>query len=353
MKIQVSRRGIKTGAPPGTLMHIGRDRTNGIIITRCIYDEDVFSEEKNITPDKLFTSKDEGNIEWVNFDGIHDVKLIEDIGRHYSIDMLVLEDIVNATQRPKIEDYNDYIHIVLKMLTYNNLTSEIESEQVSFVFNSRRVLTFQEKNTDDFDTIRDRIRKKGKIRRMGADYLVYSLLDYIIDNYFLVLEKTGEKIELLEDEVFTSSSRETIKKIHELKREIIAIKKMIWPIRDILGIMIKPENEFINESLIMYLRDAYDHIIEIVETIEAYRDFLAGLHDIYLSSISQRMNEVMKVLTLISTIFIPLTFIVGVYGMNFRNMPELEMKNGYFFVLFIMLILALAMVKYFKKKKWF
>lgn len=353
MKIQVSRRGVKTGAPPGTLMHIGRDRTNGIIITRCIYDENNFFEEKNITPDKLFTSKDEGSIEWVNFDGIHDVKLIEEIGRHYSIDMLVLEDIVNATQRPKIEDYNDYIHVVLKMLTYNNLTSEIESEQVSFVFNSRIVLTFQEKNTDDFDTVRDRIRKKGKIRRMGTDYLVYSLLDYIIDNYFLVLEKTGEKIELLEDEVFASSSRETIKKIHELKREIIAIKKMIWPIRDILGIMIKPENEFINESVIMYLRDAYDHIIEIVETIEAYRDFLAGLHDIYLSSISQRMNEVMKVLTLISTIFIPLTFIVGVYGMNFKNMPELEMKNGYFFILFIMLCLALAMVKYFKKKKWF
>jgi magnesium transporter len=220
MKIQVSRRGVKTGAPPGTLMHIGRDRTNGIIITRCIYDENNFFEEKNITPDKLFTSKDEGSIEWVNFDGIHDVKLIEEIGRHYSIDMLVLEDIVNATQRPKIEDYNDYIHVVLKMLTYNNLTSEIESEQVSFVFNSRIVLTFQEKNTDDFDTVRDRIRKKGKIRRMGTDYLVYSLLDYIIDNYFLVLEKTGEKIELLEDEVFASSSRETIKKIHELKREI-------------------------------------------------------------------------------------------------------------------------------------
>jgi len=353
MKIQVSRRGIKTGAPPGTLMHIGRDRANGIIITRCMYDENNFFEEKNITPDILFTSKDEGNIEWVNFDGIHDVKLIEEIGRHYSIDMLVLEDIVNATQRPKIEDYNDYIHIVLKMLTYNNLTSEIESEQVSFVFNSRIVLTFQEKNTDDFDTIRDRIRKKGKIRRMGTDYLVYSLLDYIIDNYFLVLEKTGEKIELLEDEVFTSSSRETIKKIHELKREIIAIKKMIWPIRDILGIMIKPENEFINESLIMYIRDAYDHIIEIIETIEAYRDFLAGLHDIYLSSISQRMNEVMKVLTLISTIFIPLTFIVGIYGMNFRNMPELDMKNGYYSVLFIMLFLALAMIKYYKKKKWF
>lgn len=352
MKIQVSRRGIKTGAPPGTLMHIGRDRTNGIIITRCVYDENNYSEEKDIPLHDLFAGRKEGSVEWINFDGIHDVKVIEEIGNHYSIDMLVLEDIVNSTQRPKIEDYTDYVHIVLKMLTCNSRTNEIESEQVSFVFNSKMVLSFQEKNTDDFETVRDRIRKNGKIRRMGTDYLVYSLLDYIIDNYFLVLEKTGEKIELLEDEVLTSSSKDTIKKIHELKREIIAIKKLVWPMRDILGILIKPENEFINESLIMYLRDAYDHIMEIIETIEAYKDFMAGLHDIYLSNISQRMNEIMKVLTLISTIFIPLTFLAGLYGMNFKNMPELELRYGYYVLLFIMLVLALGMIKYYRKKKW-
>lgn len=353
MKIQVSRRGIKTGAPPGTLMHIGKDRTNGIVITRCIYDESNYSEEKNITIHNLFNEKKEGVVSWINFDGIHDVKVIEEIGNHYGIDMLVLEDIVNATQRPKIEDYSDYIHISLKMLTYNKQTNETESEQVSLVFNSYMVLSFQEKNVDDFDPIRERIRKKGKIRKMGTDYLVYSILDYIIDNYFLVLEKTGEKIELLEEEVLASSSKETIKKIHELKREIIAIKKLVWPMRDILSVMMKPENEFIEVSLIMYLRDAYDHIIEIMETIEAYRDFLAGLHDIYLSNISQRMNEIMKVLTLISTIFIPLTFLAGLYGMNFKYMPELEWHYGYYFLVFIMVILALAMIKYYKKKKWF
>ncbi len=352
MKIQVSRRGMKTGAPPGTLMHIGKDRTNGIVITRCIYDEANYSEEKNITLHNLFTEKKEGAVTWINFDGIHDVNVIEEIGNHYAIDMLVLEDIVNATQRPKMEDYSDYIHISLKMLTYNRQTNETESEQVSLVFNSGMVLSFQEKSVDDFDSIRERIRKKGKIRKMGTDYLVYSILDYIIDNYFLVLEKTGEKIESLEEEVLTASSKETIKKIHELKREIIAIKKLVWPMRDILSGMMKPENEFISESLLMYLRDAYDHIIEIMETIEAYKDFLAGLHDIYLSNISQRMNEIMKVLTLISTIFIPLTFLAGLYGMNFKYMPELEWHYGYYFLVFIMLILALAMVKYYKRKKW-
>lgn len=353
MRIHVGRRGRKLGAPPGTLIHIGRESTDDVVITRCCYDESTYNEERDITLDKLFSSEPRLAVQWVNFDGVHDIKMIEQIGTHYNIDTLVLEDIVNTSQRAKIEDYGDYIYLVLKMLTCNSKSGEIESEQVSIVFNSRMVFTFQEKQGDDFGPLRDRIRKKGRIRRMGTDYLAYSILDYIADNYFIVLEKTGDRIEKIEDEVLTSPDENTLRKIHELKRDILMIKKAVWPLRDVLALMIRPENDFIQESITFYLRDAYDHIIEIMDTIEAYRDFMAGLLDIYLSGISKRTNEIMKVLALISTVFLPLTFIAGVYGMNFRYMPGLEHNAGFFIIIGLMLSVVIFMFIVFKKRKWF
>ncbi|HNX25083.1 MAG TPA: magnesium/cobalt transporter CorA [Spirochaetota bacterium] len=352
MKIHVSRRSKKSGAPPGTLIHIGRDATSDVIITRCCYDETDYVEERNVTLDKLFAAQNDLAVEWVNFDGIHDVKMIEQIGTHYGIDFLILEDIVNSNQRAKIEDYGDYIYIVLKMLTISSKTGEIETEQISIVFNSRIVFSFQEKKGDDFEPLRDRIRKKGKIRKMGTDYLTYSIIDYVTDNYFIVLEKIGDRIEKIEDEVLSSPDDHTLRKIHELKRDTLMIKKTVWPLRDVLGLMIRPENDFIQDSIVFNLRDAYDHTIEVIDTVEAYRDFMSGLLDIYLSGISNRMNEVMKVLTLISTIFIPLTFIAGVYGMNFKRIPETEWYNGYYYILGFMVFVVLIMFIFFKKKKW-
>ena len=352
MKIHVSRRSKKTGAPPGTLIHIGREIFSDVVITKCCYDETGYVEEKNITLGNLFAGKNDLAVEWINFDGIHDVKMIEQIGSHYGIDNLILEDIVNSNQRAKIEDYGDYIYIVLKMLTINSKTGEIETEQVSIVFNSKIVFSFQEKQGDDFEPLRDRIRKKGKMRKMGTDYLTYSIIDYVADNYFIVLEKIGDRIEKIEEEVLTSPDDHTLRKIHELKRDTLMIKKNVWPLRDVLGLMIRPENDFIQESIVFNLRDAYDHTVEVIDTVDAYRDFMSGLLDVYLSGISNKMNQVMKVLTLISTIFMPLTFIAGVYGMNFERIPETKWYNGYFYILGFMLLVVVLMFVIFKKKKW-
>lgn len=353
MRIHVSRRGKKLGVPPGTLVHIGRESTENVVITRCCYDENSYQEESNISLDRLLTSETCLKVEWINFDGIHDIKMVERIGANYGIDTLVLEDIVNTGQRAKVEDYGEYIYLVLKLLTCNSQCDEIENEQVSIVFSTKRIFTFQEKQGDDFEPLRDRIRKKGRIRRMGTDYLAYSILDYVADSYFIVLEKTGDRIERIEEEVLTSPDEGTLRKIHELKRDILMIKKAVWPLRDVLALMIRPENDLIQESMAFYLRDAYDHIIEIMDTVEAYREFMAGLLDIYLSGLGKRTNEIMKVLALISTVFLPLTFIAGFYGMNFRYMPGLENKAGFILIIGLMTVIVIFMFYIFKKRRWF
>ncbi|NLV67695.1 MAG: magnesium/cobalt transporter CorA [Spirochaetes bacterium] len=354
MKIPVRKTGKKAGAPPGTIMHLGEHKTYRVKITRVNYDENNYSEKEDISVDELFTPHPGFNVEWVNFDGIHDVEMVERIGSHYGINMLVLEDIVNSSQRPKFEDYDDYVYIVLRMLKYDEAKNETESEQVSIILNHDKVLTFQEKESDDFESIRERIRKKkGKLHRSGPDFLCYSIIDFIIDNYFIVLEKIGDRIDILEEEVLGDTEEQTIQKLHSLKRDTLAIRKSLWPIRDILGFMLKPDNTIITDSTRLFLRDAYDHTVEAIETVEVYRDFISGLLDINLSRMSNRMNEIVKVLTLISTIFIPLTFIAGVYGMNFRVMPELEWRFGYYSIMVLMLLIAVMMLFYFRKKRWF
>lgn len=355
MRIPVRKTGKKAGAPPGTIMHLGEHKTYRIKITRINYCEENFNVSYDISLDTLFETEKEHAVEWINFDGIHDVEMIERIGRHYAINMLVLEDIVNSSQRPKIEEYDDYAYIVLRMLTYNEKYKEIESEQVSIILKHEQntLLTFQEKESDDFEPIRERImKKKGKVHRMSADFLCYSIMDFIIDNYFTVLEKIGERVDSIEEEVLGNPSEMTIHKLHSLKRDTLAIKKSLWPMRDILGVMLKPDNSIVEEPTRLFLRDAYDHTVEAIETVEAYRDFISGLVDVYHSRISNRMNEIMKVLTLISTIFIPLTFIAGVYGMNFKYMPELEWRLGYYLIIIIMFGMAVGMLIFFKRKRW-
>ncbi|OGL46585.1 MAG: magnesium and cobalt transport protein CorA, partial [Candidatus Schekmanbacteria bacterium RBG_16_38_11] len=317
------------------------------------YDETNFQEREIKLIEECFSFKDKPTITWINVEGIHRTDIIQKLGDCYGFHPLVLEDILNTDQRPKIEDYKDYIYIVLKMLS-NNKSPEIIVEQVSLILGPNFVISFQEGVAGDvFNPVRERIRNgKGRIRSMGADYLAYSLVDSIVDNYFIILEKLGERIEDLEEELLINPSKETLHKIHQLKREMIFLRKAVWPLREVISAMERGDSALTKEYIRVYFRDVYDHTIQIIDVIETYRDMLAGMLDIYLSSISNKMNEIMKFLTIIGTIFIPLTFIVGVYGMNFEFMPELRWHWGYFSILFFMLVVSVFMLLYFKRKKW-
>lgn len=341
------------GLLPGALVHIGEERSAHVRITIFDYDEKAFEEKEVKTIEEAFPYRDKQTITWINIDGIHDLSLIQKVGEHFNLHALILEDIVNTSQRPKIEDFTDHIFIVLKMLYQVGDNQEIKEEQVSLILGSNFVISFQETEGDIFNSIKDRIRTgKGKIRKMKADYLAYSLIDAIVDGYFLILEKLGEKTESLEDEVMLEPTTKTAQKIHNLKREMISLRKSIWPLREIISNMQRGESKLIYKTTMVYLRDVYDHTIQVIDSVETFRDMLSGMLDIYLSSISNRMNEVMKVLTIIATIFIPLTFIAGVYGMNFQFMPELGWKWGYFIVLGAMAGVAVLMLFYFRRKKW-
>jgi magnesium transporter len=265
-----------------------------------------------------------------------------------------MEDIMNTDQRPKMEDYTDYLYIVLKMLYYDDEENKITTEQISLIIAPHIVISFQEGLEGDvFSPLRERLRNdKGKVRKMGADYLAYSLIDAVVDSYFMIIEKLGEKIELIEDALISDPDTETLHEIHYFKREMIFLRKAVWPLRELIGMMIREESTLIHGSTKIYLRDVYDHTIQVIDTIETLRDMVSGMLDIYLSSVSNRLNAVMKVLTIIATIFIPLTFIVGVYGMNFRYMPELEWRYGYPSIWLVMTAIGVTMLIFFKKRNW-
>jgi magnesium transporter len=353
MQKLIKKRSKKAGLPPGTLVHIGEKKADTPKITVMDYDEAHFQEKEIKTIEECFLFKDKPTVTWINIDGLHQVEILEKLGECYGLHPLVLEDILNTDQRPKMEDYGEYLYIVLRMLNYNDKSSEIESEQISLVLGPNFVFSFQEREGDTFNPIRDRIRNsKGRIRKMGADHLAYTLLDSIIDNYFIILEKLGEKIEFLEEEVVTRPTPETLQTIHHLKREMIFLRKGVWPLREVISGLERGESSLIKESTRIYLRDVYDHTIQTIDTIETYRDMVSGMLDIYLSSISNRLNAVMKVLTIIATIFMPLTFIAGIYGMNFKYMPELEWRWGYPVVWFAVVLISVSMLIYFKRKRW-
>jgi len=289
----------------------------------------------------------------VHLSGIHRIDIIEEIGNQYNIHPLVLEDIVNANQRPKLEESKDYVYIVMKMIHYDEKTQKIEFEQISMVVGSNYIISFQENDNNTFHQIRERIKNtNGKIRTKGADYLAYALIDCIVDYYYIALEYLGEKIEQLEDELMLDPGPNVLKEIHTLKTEMLFVRKAIWPLREIINVLARGDSTLFNHDTLIYFRDVYDHIIQVIDTVEMYRDMVTSMFDIYISSVSYKLNEVMKVLTIIATIFIPLTFIVGLYGMNFKYMPELEWEWGYPAVILFMLSISLAMVRYFRKKKW-
>jgi magnesium transporter len=350
----VKKKSKKAELPPGPPVHIEEGKGGRTKVTILDYDEVHFQELETKTVDECLPFKDKPTVTWINVEGIHQVEVLEKVGDCFGLHHLVLEDISTPDQRPKMEDHGDYIYTVLKMLYYNDESNEIVTEQISLVLGPNFVISFQEgKKGDVFDPVRERIRSgKGRIRTMGADYLAYSLVDSIVDNYFIILENLGEKIEFLEEELVTTPTPETVQTIHDLKREMIFLRKSVWPLREVISGLERGESSLIQESTRIYLRDIYDHTIQVIDAVETFRDMLSGMLDIYLSSISNRMNEIMKVLTIIATIFIPLTFIAGVYGMNFRYMPELERPWAYPMVLVFMLAIGLLMVFYFRKKKW-
>ncbi|MBN2126281.1 MAG: magnesium/cobalt transporter CorA [Deltaproteobacteria bacterium] len=343
----------KAGLPPGTLVHIGEKREEKPKITLIDYDEERLEERRLEKVEGVASFRDNQRVTWLNVDGVHDVGVIEAVGKAFDLHPLVLEDILNTDQRPKMDDFDDYLCIILKMLSYDEEESHLRVEQVSLVMGKGFVVSLQEAEGDVFNPVRERLRKsKGRIRKMGSDYLLYSLMDGVVDNYFAVLEKIGEEIEILEEELMEDPTPETSRTIHHLKRELIFLRKSVWPLREVISALERGESDLIQERTAVFYKDVYDHTIQVVDTIETFRDMVSGMIDVYLSSVSNRMNEVMKVLTIIATIFIPLTFIAGIYGMNFKYMPELEWHSGYLLVWVVMVLVALVMVIYFRRKKW-
>ncbi|MBV7267697.1 magnesium/cobalt transporter CorA [Winogradskyella luteola] len=341
------------GQVPGTLIYTGKKSDKDFHVECFDYTKDNVEESILLNIEEAANYKDSSSVTWINVDGLKHTDKIANIGQQYSLHPLVLEDIVNTTQRPKIDEYEDYLFLVLKMLYYDE-KENIIIEQVSMVLGKNYVLTFQESEGDVFGPIRDRLRfANGRIRGLKSDYLMYALIDAIVDNYFSIIEVLGNKIEDLETELFTGNAREDVNiEVQQLKREILKVRRAIFPLREIITRVEKGEHPLIYKRTITYYRDIYDHLIQVSENIDIYREMIWSLMDMYMTTISNKMNEVMKVLTIMSSIFIPLTFLAGIYGMNFKYIPELEYRYGYFVLLGVMFILFIGLLFYFKRKKW-
>ncbi len=343
------------GAAPGTLVHLGERKIETVRLRVIDYDAETLQERDLPAGEasRCCPLRETPTVSWINLDGLHQVEVIEALGGCYGLHPLVLEDILHTDQRPKLEAYEEYLFLVLKMLHFDEETAEVRTEQVGLILGPRHVISFQEKEGDVFEPVRERIRHgKGRIRRMGADYLAYALLDAVVDSYFVLLEKIGDRIELLEEELVASPSPDILHRIHNLKREMILLRRSVWPLREVISALQREESALVRPETDVFLRDLYDHTIQVVDTVETYRDLVAGLLDLHLSSVSNRMNEVMKVLTLTATIFIPLTFMAGIYGMNFDFMPELHWRWSYPLLWLAMVGVAAGMYLFFRRRKW-
>lgn len=344
----------KVGLPPGSIIYVGEKKIEKVKISLTEYDEKNVEICEISSVEEIDPYTDTPQVTWVNVCGLHDTELIKQIGDKFNIHPLVLEDILNTETRPKIEITDNYIFIAMKLLTNNNEDNQIVTEQISFILGNTFVFSFLEKSDSIFNPIKDRIKNNyGRVRKQASDYLFYALMDVVVDQYYLVLEQIEEKIELLDDEVINSADRSQIEKIYNLKNKLLLTRRSLWPLREIFSRLIREESPLINRKVIPYLRDLLDHTIQITETIDLQREITNGLMETHLSLMSYKMNEVMKVLTVIATIFIPLTFIVGIYGMNFPNMPEMEWPWAYFGLWVVMILIVLFMVYFFRKKKWF
>lgn len=360
MPDQVVKRSAKIGLPPGSPVYVGKKKAEPVKITVIDYDEKNYHTKTVENIEETFPYRERQTVTWINIDGLHETPIVEKVGQHFDIHPLVVEDILSTHQRPKVEVFEHYIVVIFKMIQYEASDEEIAQEQVSLVMGKNFVITFQEEaQRDVFDPLRNHIETaKGRIRKSGADYLAYAIMDIIVDHYFLVLERLGEEIEHLEDAVLENHNPSLVSRIHHLKRQLLELRKAIWPLREVISNLQRSESLLIKKTTIHFIRDLYDHTIQVIDTLENYRERVSSVLDIYLTQMSNRLNEVMKVLTIISTIFIPLSFLAGVYGMNFDtgasplNMPELKSPYGYVVFWFVALAVGGGLLLLFKKKRW-
>lgn len=344
----------KAGLPPGSLVHVGKKGKGPVKVTVFDYDPEEVREFEPADLEECTPLKETSTVTWINLDGIHDPAVVERIGKLFGLHPLILEDILNTEHRPKLEEFDDYIFFTLKILGYDKKKKSITYEQVSFVLGKTFVLSFRERPGDIFDPIRERMRAgKGRMRQGGPDYLVYRLIDMIVDNYLIVIDHVSEVVEELEEDVLVRAEERTLRRIQNLKKDLIFLRKSIIPVREAVGNLEKGLSPLIKKRTTKYLRDVYDHTIHVMESLDTQRDILSGLMDVYLSTLSNRLNVVMKFLALVATIFIPLTFIAGIYGMNFKYMPELDWHWGYPTVWGVMAIVAIVFLIIFRRKGWF
>lgn len=344
----------KAGMPPGSLVHIGEMPAGDVTVRALRYTESEFEEIPVPDNDALMQLKEKDGVVWVQVNGVHQPEKVSAVGEAFGLHSLTLEDILNTGQRAKMEEFAEYLFLIGKILSFDDETDMVQEKHFCLVLQQHFVISFHEAGANIFSPVENRIIKaSGKVRKKTADYLAYTLFDTMVDNYFLVLEKIGDQIEAIEDEILDRPTRQSLEKLHYLKRELTILRKTIWPVREVTNALIRSDVYFVQEDSIKYFMDIYDHTMQIIETIEAFRDVSSSLYDMYISAVSHRMNQVMKVLTVIATIFIPLTFIAGVYGMNFHYMPELTWRWGYFITIAFMAVLGIGMALYFKKKDWF
>ena len=344
----------KPGLPPGTVVHTGPKSEERVRISYLDFDAQNLTERADVRDvSVLWGLCDSPTASWVNVDGLHDTALIERIGERFGIHPLVLEDIAHVGQRPKLEEYDEYLYVVLYQLEWHGDEEMVVEEQISLVIGSNYVFSFQERPGDDFDPIRERLRTgKGKLRERGSDHLAYALIDATVDNYFTILHRIGSATEQVELELLEEPGQDTMRKLQQIKREMLVVRRAIWPLRDVLATLMRTESALITEDTRVYLRDVHDHAVQVLESVETLRDVVGGMIDLYLSQVALRTNEAMKVLTVMASIFIPLTFIVGVYGMNFDFMPELHTRWGYPAVWAFMISTAVGLLLWFKKRGW-
>lgn len=335
--------------PPGTISYVGEERTEQVATETILYDANQFSKQDGIYLEKL----EDDQVNWFNIDGVHEIDLLEKVGSKFHLHHLLLEDIANTTQRPKTEFYDECIYQCIKMISYDPEHNEINQEQVSILLTNHAVITFQEKTGDVFENIRERIEQsRGRIRYSNNDYLFYALIDSVIDHYFIAVEQIGEYLDELEDEIFDNPQKSSLEHVQKNKRMLLTLRRAIFPLRESISRLLKEDSKYIDPKIKNYFQDAYDHCIQIIETVESYREINGGLRDMYLSSVSHKMNQIMQVLTIMSSIFIPLTFIAGIYGMNFEYIPELQWEHGYRYFWILSGCLFVALLGFFKWKKW-
>ncbi len=345
----------KTGLPPGSVVFVGNQKVDKVFIHHLQYEDEILNEQTFDNHAQItFHESAEEEVDWYDIRGLHDTDLIESIGKTFKIHPLILEDVVNTHQRPKYEEYENGIFILFRALSFDKDQLEIKTEQVSLFFAKGLLISFQEAETDLFAAVRKRIETgRGRVRQRGTDYLAYALLDNVVDHYYGIFDEIEEVIETLENNLLTNADNSIKEQIHHLKKELLTIRKSIAPLREAVGQFSKSDNPIIEDRSAIFVRDLYDHTVQIMDRVETYRDMLNSLQDLYLSEISFKMNQVMQVLTVVTTVFVPLSFLAGLYGMNFENIPELHYKNGYYVLLSVMFVIFLGSLFFFKKKKWF